>query len=173
MTAISRNKVSIWIKAAGTAASTLQTADVISGETKSYNKSGGERDVESDPVFGGFVDKEKPVSQLEISMEVVPSLDSAVRWEAIAYALQGGVYVMSGEVADRAIFIQARDGTKYNSYAFNNCNVTAFDIEHNADDNRSGTITFKFSPTNQAGISNFMTASSLITVLPAWTTLTA
>jgi hypothetical protein len=173
MTAISRNKVSIWIKPSGTAASTLVATDVISGEIKSYSKSGGERDVESDPVFGGFVDKEKPVSQVELSMEVIPSLETATRWESMAYALQGGVYVMSGDPSEKAIFIQAKDGTSYNSYAFNNCNVTALDVEHNADDNRTGTITFKFSPTDSAGISNFMTAASQITVLPAWTTLTA
>jgi hypothetical protein len=173
MTAISRNKVSIWIKPADTEASTLVAGDVITGEIKSYSKSGGERDVESDPVFGGFIDKEKPVSQLEISMEVVPSLESATRWESMAYALQSGVYVMSGDPEEKSIFIQAKDGSNYSSYAFNNCNVTAFDIEHNADDNRTGTITFKFSPTDSSGISNFMTAASLITVLPAWTSLTA
>lgn len=179
MVAISRSKVTIYMVAAGTVASALASSDIIAGEIKSYSKSGGEKDVESDPVFGGFVDKEKPTSQVEISMEVIPRVDSNQnRWDSVAYALDSsnpGVYTMASETstqpADRAIFITATDGSNYKSWGFNNCNVTVFDLEHNADDNQTGNITFKFSPTNESGVSNFMTAASAVTSLPTWGSL--
>lgn len=176
MTAISRSKTKIYIVDAGTAASALADTDIIAGEISSYSKSGGERDNESTPVFGGFVDKEKPVSQVEITMEVIPSLENATRWSEMAYSVDGtatsfDVYTMAGELTDKAIYIQGTDGTNYVSYGFNNCNVTMSDIEHNADDNQTGTITFKFSPTNSDGVSNFMTAATAVTSLPAWTGL--
>ncbi len=66
MVAISRSKVNIYIVSADTALSDLTATDIYKGDIKSYSKSGGEKDVESDPVFGGFVDKEKPISQVEL-----------------------------------------------------------------------------------------------------------
>ena len=62
--AIGRSKITnIWIEAVDTNPSDLATTDAISGEIKAYNKSGGANEVESDPVFGGFGDKEKTREQ--------------------------------------------------------------------------------------------------------------
>jgi hypothetical protein len=182
MTAINRNMTKIYMVTAGTNASALESTDVVAGEIKSYNKSGGEKDVESDPVFGGFIDKEKPITQVEIELEVIPSIDQADRWDAITYAqdaanTSGGraVYTMASQTStqplDRMIVIEATSGTDKKSWAFNNCNVTVFDLEHNADDNQTGNITFKFSPTTSEGVSNFMTEATAATSLPAWTAL--
>ena len=175
MTAISRKKVKIWISALDTAPSTLQNTDVIAGEILTYNKTGGEDDVESIPVFGGFVDKEKPRSQVELSFDVIPSIGTnSARWDSYIYGTNiGGVYVMSSDAANKAIFIQAANGSDYMSYAFNNCNAVKFDIEHNADDNRTGTLSFKMSPEDENGISNFMGKAVAVTSLPNWTQLTA
>lgn len=185
MVAISRSKVKIWIEDAGTNPSALVDSDAVAGEIKSYAKSGGTKEVESDPVFGGFVDKEKPTEQVEISMEVVPKVDTDQdRWDAMAYAADGtGVYTMASSVStqpnDKAIFIGASDGTNGKAWAFNNCNVTVFDIEHNADDNQTGNITFKFSPENDSGVSNFQTlggasttpAIAVTSLLQSWSAL--
>lgn len=174
MTAISRKKVTIYIVDADTAASTLADSDSYKGEIKSYAKSGGEKDVESDPVFGGFVDKEKPRSQVELAFEVIPSLEDAPRWDALAYVEDSGntgVYTMAGEPSKRAVFIQATDGTSSQSWGFNNAGVTVYDFEHNADDNQTSNMTLKFSPTDDSGVSNFMTAATTVTSLPAWTAL--
>jgi hypothetical protein len=182
MTAINRNMTKIYMVAAGVNPSALQATDVIAGEIKSYNKSGGEKDVESDPVFGGFIDKEKPITQVEIELEVIPSIQQADRWDAITYAQDVAntsgsrkVYTMasttSTQPVDRMIVIEATSGTLRKSWAFNNCNVTVFDLEHNADDNQTGNITFKFSPTTSRGVSNFMTQATAATSLPAWTAL--
>jgi hypothetical protein len=149
---------------------------------KSYSKSGGERDVESDPVFGGFIDKEKPVSQIEVAFEIVPVLDTtdnANWWNEWAYAKNstGDVYTMgfgntsSTDPTDRAVFIQATDGTNPQSWGFNNCNVTMLDLEHNADDNMTFNMTLKFSPTDGNGRSNFQTGAVAVGSLLAWTAL--
>jgi hypothetical protein len=177
MGAIGRSKVKIYVAAKDTNPAALNTTTaIISGQIKSYSKSGGEQDIESDPVFGGYVDKEKPTSQVEVSFEVVPDLTTAAGADLIdslIYGSQSGVYTMSSNAADKAIFIVAQDSTLYKTYAFNNCNAVSYDIDHNADDNRSGTLTFKFSPTTATGISNFMTAASNVTTLAAWSVLTS
>lgn len=177
MGAISRSKVKIYVTEAGVNPAALSTStSLISGQIKSYSMSGGEQDVESDPVFGGFVDKEKPTSQVEMAFEVVQDLTTAAgadKIDSLIYGYQNGVYTMSSNATDKAIFIQAEDGSIYKTYGFNNCNAVSYELDHNADDNRTGTLTFKFSPTTSTGISNFMTAASQITVLPAWSTLTS
>lgn len=190
MTAISRSKTKIWIVDKDTDCSTLtyavaddlenSTNGYLAGDIKSYSKSGGENDVESDPVFGGFIDKEKPTTQVEVSLEIVPLLDAgkADRWDAFTYAedsSNAGIYTMATETStvpdDKMIVIEAGDGTNYKTVAFNNCNVTVLDMEHNADDNRTYNMTLKFSPTDSSGISNFMTSDIIATDMPAWTEL--
>jgi hypothetical protein len=110
MVAISRSKVKLYIMPADTSASTLASTDVISGEIKSYSKSGGEDDVESDPVFGGYVDKEKPTSQFEMEFEIVPALDStAIDWEKYVYGydVTAAAYTSTSAAGNKAIFIHS------------------------------------------------------------------
>ena len=175
MVAISRNKVRIAIMPAGTQPSEVADSDYITGEIKEYSQSGGEKDVESDPHFGGFVDKEKPVSQVEISLEITPSLDDGDRWEAIARSedsSNAGIYTLAGDVADKAVFIEAGNATDgYASVAFNNANVTTLDMSHSADDNRTNSLNLKLSPTNASGVSNYMSGAVAMGSLPAWTSL--
>lgn len=176
MTAISRNKVKIYIANAGVNPADVDETSYIAGEIKSWSQSGGERDTESDPVFGGYVNKEKPVTQFEISMEVIPSLDEATRWSSMAYAEDSsgnGVYTSKNvSLADKAIFVTAIEDTSLSgAWGFNNCNVTNLDIEHNADDNMTGNISFKFSPTTNVGQPNFQTSKGDLSDLLAWTSL--
>lgn len=183
MAAISRSKVKIWIVAADTTPSSLlsnttfngSNLGYIAGQIQSYSQSGGETDTESVPVFGGYVDKEKPVSQVELAMDIIPDVSTNPDiWESFIYGTNAsGVYVMSGTASDRAIFIQAQDGSSFKSTAYNNCGAVKVDLEHNADDNQTKSISFKFSPTTSAGISNYMSKALAVTALPAWTTLTA
>jgi hypothetical protein len=179
MTAISRSKVKIWITPLGTAASTLlmsgtsPTLAPILGEIKSYGRSGGEDQVDSDPVFGGFVDIEKPPSQVEVTFDVIPSLEYAGRWDELINGIDvaTGVYTLATQAANKTIFIQATDGTNHFSWGFNNCNAVSYTNEHASDSNRSGKFSFKFSPTNSQGVSNYMAKTVVATVLPAWTAL--
>lgn len=178
MTAISRSKVSIYVTEAGVAPSAVASTDMISGQIKSYSKSGGENDVESDAVFGGFVDKEKPISQVEFTFEIVPKVNEDQDiWDAMTYGLDSaGVYTMASgssttDRTSKAVFITATDGTNSKSWAFNNCDVTMLDFDHNADDNMTANMTMKLSPTNDNGVSNFMTKGTTLAGLPAWTAL--
>jgi len=193
MTAISRSKTKIWIVSADTDPTALSysaTSDVaatdngyFSGDIKSYSKSGGENDVESDPVFGGFVDKEKPTSQFEISMEIVPLTDAGIsdRWDYMAYGSEvvgaNTIYTsaQSGtdttQPADRMVVIEADDGTNQKTLMYNNCNVTVLDLEHNADDNRTYNLSLKLSPTDGNGVANFATANLAASLMPAFSDL--
>jgi len=181
MTAISRKSVKIYIQAADTDPSALADADVIEGEVKTYSQSGGNSDLESDPVFGGFVDKEKPREQVELSLEFIPSIGTNTDyWNKISYAVDTAatakaVYTMASQTStqpgDKLIVIEAISGTNASSIAYNNCNITELTMEHNADDNRTGNLTFKFSPESSTGVSNFMTSAVAATLLPAFSEL--
>lgn len=175
--AVSRSKVKIWIVAAGTHPSTLvQTGTTslgpIAGEIESYSKSGGELDVEAVPVFGGFVDKEKPRSQVELSLTLIPDVLQLGRFETYAYGKNSdNKFVYSQDPTDKSVVIQALDGSSYLTYGFNNCNVVSFDFDHSADDNRTATLNFKFSPTTTAGVSNMQADTVIATSLKGWDTL--
>ena len=183
MGAISRSKVKIWVLPADTHGTALLRSTVyngsnngyISGQIQNYTQSGGETDVESVPVFGGFVDKEKPISQVELGFDIIPDNSTLPDlWESFIYGTNAmGVYVMSGSVTDRAIFVEAQEGSTFKSVAYNNAGAVKLDMEHNADDNRTTSVSFKFSPTTAAGISNYMSKNLSVTALPNWTTLTA
>lgn len=184
MTAISRSLVRIWVVAASAHPSTLSasvwstsnTSGYIAGQIKSYTKSGGETDVESDPVFGGYVDKEKPASQYELELELVPAIEStAYEWETVAYALDStsgtAVYTSKAIGSDRAVYVQANSGSAYKSWGFNNCNVVVLDQEHSADDNLSQTLRLKFAPTDSSGIPNLQYSKQAASSLTAWGSL--
>ena len=173
--AISRDKVKIWILAAGVNPSTVDSSDAIVGEIRSWDLSGGDDDVESVPVFGGYVDKEKPREQFELSFDVVPQIGTgAEEWETYIYREDGtnsDVYTSVGRVGDRCVFIQAEDSTNFKSWGFNNCNSVTLDMNHNADDNMEATLNLKFSPTDQDGIPNLMYKKAAVATLPNWSAL--
>jgi len=179
-TAISRSKVKIYIgDVSATGVAGAVAASAILGEIKSYDATGGEKDVESDAVFGGYVDKEKPQSQFEISLEIVPSLGAdASQFDAMKYAADTtneGYYTSSATTAlqpkDKVVIIEATDGTSHKSLAWNNCNVTVLDVSQNADDNRSYNMTLKLAPTTSDGTPNFMTANVLASSLVEFSVL--
>jgi len=175
MTAINRKIVRIAIMEAATNAATLADSDYITGEIKSYSKSGGDLDVESDPHFGGDVDKEKARSQFELTFEITPSIDDTTKWEAYSYgsATVGSdtIYLSSIAATDKAVFIEAAGTSNDISWGFDNCNVTLLDMEHNADDNQTKTLSLKFGSENSNGRANFMAAALLVESMPAWTAL--
>lgn len=168
---ISRDKVKIWILSAGTAPSTVTDGDAIIGEIRNWDLSGGADDVETEPVFGGFIDKRKPREQFELSFDVVPQIGTTAEdWESYIYTEDGsnsGVYTSAGSTADHCIYIQAEDGSNYKSWGFNNCNSVTLDMSHSADDNMEASLSLKFSPADADGTPNFqyskVAAASLIT----------
>jgi len=175
MTAVKRDFVKIAIVAAATNATDLAETDFIKGEIKSYSKSGGEKDVESVPHFGGDVDKEKPRSQIELSFDVTPSMEDAARWENIAYgtATVGGstIFLSSKDPSEKAVFIEATDSSGKITYAFDNCGVTVLDLEHDAEDNMTKTLNLKLGSQNINGRANYAIAKLATSEFPNWSAL--
>lgn len=185
--AISRNKVKIYMvdasAAKGLDPALMADTEIIAGEIVSYSKTGGNSDSESVPAFGGFIDKEKPDEQFEISMEVVPNLsvNGVTRWEAMKYSKDPvaakNLYTSAAgtgsavAAVQKVIVIEATDGVRHITYAFNNCDITQFEIDHAADDNRTGNITFKLSPTTTDGSPNVQVVDGLRTALEDWASL--
>lgn len=177
MTAFSRSKITgIYIVAAGTSPSDLADSDKITGEIKNYSRSGGEKDVESDPHFGGFVDKEKAPSQYELSFEITPSFENATRWEALALRedpVNTGIYTSVGEIEDKMVVIESYNSgnNTHKSWAFNNCNVTMNDMDHPADDNQKFNMTLKFAPADKDNYPNYQVGAVAATSLISWSSL--
>lgn len=175
MTAVNRDFVRIAIVAAATNATDLASTDFISGEIKSYSKSGGEKDVESVPHFGGDVDKEKPRSQIELSFDVTPSMDDAAKWESIAYGtatVNGSVgYLSSVDPSEKAVFIESTEGSNKMTWAFDNCGVTMLDMEHDAEDNMTKTLNLKLSSQNDNGRANLAAFKLACSEFPNWSHL--
>lgn len=160
MTAIDREFVTIYIKADEIDGSELADSDMVNGEITSHNLTGGNRDIESVAAFGGFIDKRKPREQFEISMDVVPKLSGTAsvtdRWDVYKYGATG---LSSDEGGAYTIAITATDGTNYKTSIFRNCNLTNWEPTHSADDNYSGTATWKFSPTDDSDAANLKTSA--------------
>lgn len=160
MVAISRDMVTIYIVPNTTAPSALASSDAVKGEITNWSLSGGNQDVESVAAFGGFIDKEKPRAQFELSMDVTPKLDSTAsvtnRWDIFKY---GSTLLSTGEGSDYRIFIEAKDGSNYKSTGFDNCRAVTWEPNHSADDNMGGTMTWKFSPEDDTGAANLATSN--------------
>lgn len=181
MTAIDRKSIKIYIAAADTAMSTLTDTHVVAGEIVNYGQSGGGDDLESQPAFGGFIDKEKPREQFEVSLDVVPSFEEADRWDKLTYSAETVATKLVYTSAESGtgvtlpgkhlIAIEATHGDKVNTIAYNNVNVTNFTLDHSADDNLSGNITFKFSPTTPKGVANRQKGKHAATDMPSFSAL--
>lgn len=174
MTAINRKSVRIAIAPAGTNPSTLTSSDFIKGQIRSYGFGGGDEPFESEPLFGGYVDLEQPQEQVEVNFEFVPNIEDANRWDALFMTQSSsnpGTYIMGGERAAHCVFIEATKGSFFKSWGVNNARVTTRELNHEASNNQEGNLTLAFSPEDEAGISNFMTAASAVTALPVWTSL--
>lgn len=185
--AISRSKVKIWVVPTGTAATALVTTapyttavptGYIAGEIKNYALSGGGSDVESEALFGGFADKEKPEEQYEVAFELRPDLSRADLWESMVYgydATRKAYTSAATKPANRCVFIEADDLVNPAGWGFNNCNITTLEMDHPADDNMTKNLTLKFSPTDINGKPNFIFNSKTkdttfvgVESLPAW-----
>lgn len=125
-------------------------ADILSDTSKfeadvtGYNTSGGAQDFDSEAVFGGFIDLDKPEEATEISFDIIYRHGTAQRWRDLK---TGG--------ARHMVAIQNTRGTDYYWVAFNNVKVINLEDEFNADDNWRATITFKVSAKTAEGLSNF------------------
>jgi hypothetical protein len=155
------SETSIFIVAAGVNGSALTAADKVVGEVTEWNLSGGEKDIESIPVIGGFVNKENPRSQFEVSFDVIIQNTAAStldRWDTYKYGTTG---TSANEGSAKAIFISSltNGSTSWKTFAANNCEAVTWEPTMAADDMLRGTLTFKFAPTTELGVANLRTSA--------------
>ena len=162
MGAIFPNETKVYIAAADIAGSALASSDAVTTEVGNFSVSGGGKDVESKPFFGGaFISVEKPREVYELSMDVVCTYANATRWEGLmmGQGITSTSCESSTEPTLKRIFIEATDGTSYKTLAMNNCRAVTFEPEMSSDEYMKGTITFKFTPTTSAAASNLKIAN--------------
>lgn len=155
------DEATISVVAADINGSALASTDSVTGEVSNFSETGGEKDTESIPVFGGGnIDKENPRSQVEVSFDVElqynPDQGDATKWDVFKY---GAGLTSATEGASKAIFVQWTDGSNYYTRAYNNAKAVTFNPESSADGNLRGTLTFKLSPTTSAGTANVRIAA--------------
>jgi len=161
---LSGDNVKIYIAAVDTIGTALVAGDEYQAEVTAANTSGGEIDYESKAVFGGFIDLKKPQAQITVTLDVILRFGTDVtQWDTLNTS---GVSKM--------IAIEATDGgTEFYWNAFNNVRTINFDKEFAADGEWKGTMTFKLSASDAAGISNLQngglaTATDATNGIVAW-----
>jgi hypothetical protein len=159
MSGVFPNETSIYIVSKNTNGSALTDAGKIVGEITNWAKSGGEQEIESIPVIGGFVDKENPRSQIEVSFDVIVNNAASSTLDRYDIFYMGRTGSITGNAGEYAIFIHHATGSNHKTIAFNNARTITWDPEMAADDMLKGTITFKLSPETPLGVSNLKTSA--------------
>lgn len=169
MAGVFPNETSIYVVAADVVSSGLVSSDKIIGEISNWGLTGGELDVESIAVIGGFVDKESPRTQFEMSFDVIvqnTAVSTLNRWDDFKY---GSGLTSATEGDAKAIWISHITGGFTKLLGLNNCRGVQWDPNMDADDMLRGTMTFKFSPTTELGTKNLQTTSVSGSTLPSMT----
>lgn len=132
-----------------------------------FSESGGEEDVESNAVFGGgFIDKDKPRTQIEVSFDVILQYGAnSTKFDEFKWG--SGLTSATGSPA-KSIAIQFTDSTNYYTRVYNNCKAVTFEPSSDAENYLEGTITFKLSPTTSAGVANLKVAAAALSTLGTW-----
>jgi len=164
------DEATIYIVTSGTAGSALVASNAVTGDVSNFSESGGDKDTESIPVFGGGnIDKENPRSQVEVSFDVemqyVPTYGAITKWDAFKY---GTGLTSATEGTAQAIFIQWTDGTYYYTRMYNNAKGVTWNPTSAADGNLKGTMGFKLSPTTSAGTANVVITSTAASAHTTW-----
>lgn len=124
-----------------------------------FSQSGGGKDVESIPLFGGaFLDKEKPREQIEVTLDAKWKYGTDLLLDQLCMGslLDGSTAVNSAnEPTTKVIYLQWSDGTNFYTRAYNNVNaVNLGDVEQAADGFLQGTFTFKLAAADSSGSAN-------------------
>lgn len=153
---LSGDQVTIYVEDSGTESGVAGggLTNNFEAEVTSFDVGGGARDTESIAVFGGgFIDRQKPQEQIEVSMDIILRYGTDVdQWDALWYSVDVSKnLVFTGK---KMIAIEASDGTNYYWNAWNNATITNVDKEFSAEDEWRGTISFKLSAADADGVTN-------------------
>jgi hypothetical protein len=143
----------------GAASAFYSTCTDFTKSFDNFKQSGGGRDTEAVPLFGGvFLTKEKPREQIEVSFDAKwkYGTDSILDQLAMGSLLDGSSLAKSGqEPHNKVIYLQWTDGTLYYTRGYNNVSaVNLGDVEQSADGFLQGTFSFKLDAATSAGSSN-------------------
>jgi len=150
--AINYDECQVYIAPADTDGSALASSDVASSHITNFKESGGEKDVESQPTFGGGnIDIEKPRAQFEVSFDMIYLWDDADKFDEYRF---GTGLTSATDGTAKAIFLAWTDGTNEYVRAYNNALVTSLEPEQDAGEYMKGTIVFKLSSTDSSAAAN-------------------
>jgi hypothetical protein len=182
MGAIQPEEAKVYIGVIDIAPSALATSSAsfdATGYITNFSESGGEEDIESNPVFGGGnIDKIKPRTQLEVSFDIIMQYGTDVtKFDEFKFGPAGSTelsasytdeILSSGNAPEKQIVIEFTDGTNYYSLAYNNVKAITFEPESAADDFLKGTINFKLSPTDSNAYPNKRIKAAAVSTMGAW-----
>jgi len=154
------NETTIYIAASGLDASAVASSNSIVGEITNWSLSGGEADIESIPVIGGFVDKENPRTQFEVSFDIIVQNTSTTTLDRYDTYKYGTGLTSATEGTAHTMWIKHTSNSLTKAFGFNNIKAVTWEPEMAADDMLRGTMTFKFSPTTELGVANLQTSST-------------
>lgn len=142
----------------GTADAAYSACTTFTQSLTNFSQSGGGRDIESVPLFGGaFLNREQPREQIEVTFDAVYKYGTDVDIDALVMgsSLTASAVESSQEPDDLIVWIYWNDGTNHYYRAYNNVSaVNLMDVEQAADGFLQGTVNFKLSATDSAGASN-------------------
>lgn len=165
MGTIDKDKIKIWIESADT--NPASVSDPIKGEISDFDKSGGEREVEFDPVIGGYSKRKQATTEHTVEFSLIFDQDLMHRWDELRYKADGQELI-EGDVEDKIIYIQYGEGATAHSYAYNNCHTVNLEHSFAADSTVEGTINFTFPPTTPVGATNFKKVRGEISNISNW-----
>lgn len=147
---------SVWINAADSAATAgFELTDYCTN----FSQSGGARETESLPVFGGGnVTKQNPRDQIEVSFDVILQPSAATIFDELLFSntLTGTAASISSSGEGQALQMKVTwtDGTNTYARNYNNIYVTNWDPTMSADGQLEGSVTMKVAPTQPDGTAN-------------------
>ncbi len=161
------DQCTIKIGAADAGSSTLTA---VTSYITGFNQSGGGRDTESKPLFGGAnFTHNLPRAQFEVSVDVIipPSANSVI-WDNI---LMNGTGLASSDLTSTSVTSDGEsvagklefvwtDGTTIYTRSYNNIYAFEFTPEQAADGELKGSMSFKMAPTDSAGVGNLTVTKS-------------
>ena len=163
------NEITVYVVAADVNGSSLASSDQFETNLTNFSQSGGEREEESIPTFGGAnITKENPREQFEVSFEgIVQYGTNATLFDSFVMGatINSSSVESSQEPSSKAIYLQWTDGTNFYTRAYNNITATNWEPEMAADNMLKGTVTFKLPPTDEAGASNVQVAKAAASTL--------
>lgn len=131
----------------------------LTDHSTNFSQSGGDRDTESIPVFGGGnVTKENPRNQFEVSFDVIVQPAAATIFDEMLHSstLTGTAASITsdGDGAALQFGLTWTDGSNTYTRTYNNAFVTNWEPEMSADEYLKGSVTFKMAPTTPGGTGN-------------------